>query len=117
MQAFSQWAQQKGIDPNQLQDPAALEQALGQFMQEMQAQQTQAAKHGAKLQFIKNLKHQCGQDEHLEYFAKGGVVGCNCVKNKKGGTMEPKKNALQQFKDKKKKVPLEKECGGKMKKH
>jgi hypothetical protein len=38
MQAFGQWAQQKGIDPTSLQDPAALEQALGQFMQEMQQQ-------------------------------------------------------------------------------
>jgi len=29
MQAFSVWAEKKGIDPNALQDPAALEQALG----------------------------------------------------------------------------------------
>jgi hypothetical protein len=93
----------------------------------MQAQQAQVAKHGAKLKFIKSLKHQCEADEHLEYFAKGGAIGCNCVKNeKKGGKAEPKKNALQQFKEKcggkmKKKqeggsLPEEK-CGGKMKKH
>jgi hypothetical protein len=128
MQAFTQWAQQKGVDIQQLQqNPQALEQALGQFMQEMQAQQTQAAKHGAKLRFIKNLKHQCAEDEELKYFAKGGHIGCNCVKkDKKGGKAEPKKNALQQFKEKcggkmKKKqeggsLPEEK-CGGKMKKH
>lgn len=101
MQAFQQWAQQKGIDPNQLQDPAALEQALGQFMQEMQAQQAQMARQGAKLKFIKGLKHQCGEDEELKYFAKGGILGCECVKkNKVGGKAEPKKNALQQFKEK-----------------
>ena len=124
MQAFSQWAQQKGIDPNQLQDPAALEQALGQFMQEMQQQQAQMAKQGAKLQYIKNLKHQCPEGEHLEYFAKGGNIGCNCVKNKQGGKTEPKKNALDLYKEKcggkmKKNggnLPEEK-CGGKMKKH
>lgn len=115
MQAFTQWAQQKGVDIQQLQsNPQALEQALGQFMQEMQ---TQAAKHGAKLRYIKNLKHQCAEDEHLEYFAKGGTMGCNCVKNKQGGKAEPKKNALEQFKSKKG-INLKKDkCGGKMKKH
>lgn len=148
MQAFGQWAQQKGIDPSQLQDPAALEQALGQFMQEMQAQQAQMARHGAKLQYIKNLKHQCAEDEHLEYFAKGGAIGCKCVKkDQKGGKAEPKKSAIQQFKEKKrtkaeqdsinkkseedyfngvadhtkpgtKKIqPKKDKCGGKMKKH
>ena len=108
MQAFTQWAQQKGVDIQQLQqNPQALEQALGQFMQEMQAQQTQAAKHGAKLRFIKNLKHQCAEDEELKYFAKGGHIGCNCVKKEqKGGKTEPKKSALQQFKDKKAQKPL-----------
>lgn len=118
MQAFAQWAQQKGVDIQQLQsNPAALEQALGQFMQEVQAQQAQAAKHGAKLRYIKNLKHQCAEDEHLEYFAKGGALGCNCVKNKQGGKTEPKGNALEQFKAKKG-INLKKDkCGGKMKKH
>jgi hypothetical protein len=33
MQAFAQWAQQKGVDIQQLQsNPQALEQALGMFM-------------------------------------------------------------------------------------
>ena len=118
MQAFAQWAQQKGVDIQQLQsNPQALEQALGQFMQEVQSQQAQAAKHGAKLRYIKNLKHQCEEDEHLEYFAKGGAIGCGCVKNKQGGKAEPKKNALEQFKAKKG-INLKKDkCGGKMKKH
>ena len=116
MHAFAQWAQQKGVDIQQLQsNPAALEQALGQFMQEVQAQQAQMARQGAKLRYIKNLKHQCPEGEHLEYFAKGGAIGCNCVKNKQGGKTEPKKNALEQFKSKK---DLKKDkCGGKMKKH
>ena len=116
MHAFAQWAQQKGVDIQQLQsNPAALEQALGQFMQEMQAQQSQMARHGAKLNYIKKLKHQCAEDEELKFFAKGGNIDCGCVKkDEKGGKAEPKKNALQQFKDSKK---SSKKCGGKMKKH
>lgn len=107
MQAFGQWAQQKGIDPNSLQDPAALEQALSQFMQEMQQQQAQVARHGAKLNYIKKLKHQCAEDEELKFFARGGNIDCGCVKkDQKGGKAEPKKSALQQFKDKKKTVPV-----------
>lgn len=118
MQAFSAWAEKKGIDPNTLQDPAALEQALGQFMQEMQQVQAQAAKHGAKLKFIKGLKHQCAEDEHLEYFAKGGAIGCNCVKNQKnGGTTESKKSAIEAFKEKCGGKMKKDKCGGKMKKH
>lgn len=119
MQAFAQWAQQKGVDIQQLQsNPQALEQALGMFMQEMQTQQAQAAKHGAKLQYIKNLKHQCAADEELQFFKAGGQVGCKCVKKQeKGGKQEPKKNAIDQFKAKKG-INLKKDkCGGKMKKH
>jgi hypothetical protein len=59
------------------------------------------AKHGAKLQFIKGLKHQCPEGEHLEYYAKGGAIGCGCVKNQKGGKAEPKKSALEQYKESK----------------
>ena len=115
MSAFAQWVQQKGVDIQQLQqDPAMLEQALGQFIQEMQSQQAQMARQGAKLKFIKNLKHQCNEDEHLEYFKAGGSFGCKCVKTeKKGGKAEPK-NAIQQFKEKN---PKAEKCGGKMKKH
>lgn len=123
MQAFAQWAQQKGVDIQQLQqNPQALEQALGQFMQEMQTQQAQAAKHGAKLQYIKNLKHQCGPDEELVFFKAGGQIGCNCVKkNQDGGAVETKKSALDLYKEKcggKMKKKVNKDCGGaKMKKH
>jgi hypothetical protein len=34
--------------------------------------QTQTAKHGAKLQYIKSLKHQCAADEELQFFKAGG---------------------------------------------
>lgn len=101
MSAFAQWAQQNGVDIQQLQqDPAMLEQALGQFMQEMKSQQTRIARQGAKLKFIKGLKHQCAEDEELKYFKVGGTIGCDCVKkDQKGGKAEPKKNAIQQFKN------------------
>jgi hypothetical protein len=106
------------------------------------------AKHGAKLNYIKKLKHQCAEDEELKFFARGGNIDCGCVKkNENGGKTEPKKSALQQFKDKKKTAPIKrtkaeqdsinkkseedyfrgvadhnvnlkkKKCGGKMKKH
>ena len=85
-----------------------LKQAYQEFTQTMQ-KQAQKAAHGVKLQYFKSLKHQCAEDEHLEYFAKGGNIGCNCVKNeKKGGKAEPKKNAIDQFKEKK----CKKGCGG-----
>lgn len=101
MQAFSQWAQQKGVDIQQLQqNPQALEQALGQFMQEMQSQQTQAAKHGTKLQYIKSLKNQCPEGEELYYYKKGGSVGCGCKKKEDGGQVEKaQKGAIAQFKN------------------
>ena len=108
MQAFDAWLQEKGVDPNQVHgNPQIEEQAMGQFMQELQQRQSRIARHGAKLNYIKKLKHQCAEDEELKFFAKGGVIGCNCVKkNQGGGKTESKKSALQQYKDKKKAVPV-----------
>lgn len=108
MQAFSQWAQQKGLDINQLQnDPQILEQALGQFMQEMQSQQTRAARHGAKLQYLKSLKNQCAEDEELYYYKKGGSVGCGCKKKEDGGEVNKAKegSAVDKFKSARKMKP------------
>lgn len=92
MQAFAQWAQQKGVDIKQLQqNPQALEQALGQFMQEMQ----QSARHGAKLNYIKSLKHQCAEDEEVYYYKRGGSVGCGCKKKEDGGPLTNRYNKLK----------------------
>lgn len=103
MQAFSQWVQQRGLDINQLQkDPQTLEQALRQFMQEMQSQQTRAARHGAKLQYLKSLKNQCAEDEELYYYKKGGSVGCGCKKKEDGGEIKKAQNgAVAKFKNRK----------------
>ena len=105
MQAFSQWAKQKGVDINQLQqDPNALEQALGQFMQELQAQQTQAARHGAKLNYLKTLKNKCAEDEEPYYYKKGGSVGCGCKKKfQEGGTTPKKDTGVTKFRQDQKK--------------
>ena len=46
---------------------------------------TKKALHGAKLQYVKNLKHICNEDEELVYFKKGGKVGCGCAKKADGG--------------------------------
>ena len=104
MQAFSQWAQQKGVDIQKLQkDPNALEQALGQFMQELQSQKTQAARHGAKLNYLKSLKNKCAEDEELVYFKKGGSIDCGCKKKEVGGKVQSAQNgAVAKFKNDKK---------------
>ena len=45
----------------------------------------QRAAHGAKLNYVNNLKHKCADDEELVYFKVGGKVGCGCVKKQSGG--------------------------------
>ena len=120
LEAFSQWAQQKGIDVNQLQsDSNALEQALGMFMQELQGAKTQSARKGAKLNYLKALKNQCAEDEEVYYFKKGGVVGCGCKKKQKGGEIPEDKcgGAVKKFKAACGAKIKKEKCGGKTKKH
>ena len=66
------------------QETQDIKQAAQTFAQAVQ-QKTQAAKHGAKLNYIKSLKHQCAEDEEVYYFKKGGSVGCGCRKKEDGG--------------------------------
>lgn len=66
------------------QETQDIKQAAQTFVQAVQ-QKTQAAKHGAKLNYIKSLKHQCAEDEEVYYFKKGGSVGCGCRKKEDGG--------------------------------
>lgn len=124
MQAFASWAEQKGLDINQIQNnPDAMEQAMTQFLQEMQQSQAQAARHGAKLQYIKDLKGTCPDGTHLEYYKAGGRLCKKCMKNQEGGEMEQEKKGgvLAQYKDKVKKdcggAKMKAGCGAKMKKH
>lgn len=104
MQAFAKWAQQKGVDLKQIQNnPQALEAALGQFVQELQqasqGQQTIAARHGAKLNYVKALKNQCPEGQEPYYYKKGGMVKCGCTGKKleDGGEVK-KENAITRFK-------------------
>ena len=105
-------------DPKQIiqiaqQNPDALEAAVNAFQQTQDMNQaaqafqqtlqskTVAAKHGAKLQYLKNLKHQCAEDEEVVYFKRGGSVDCGCQK-KKGGEIEKAQNgtkAVSKFKN------------------
>ena len=107
-------------DPKQIEqiaqkNPDALEAAVNAFQQTQDMNQaaqafqqtlqnkTAAAKHGAKLQYLKNLKHQCAEDEEVVYFKNGGLVDCECQK-KKGGEIEKAQNgtkAISKFKNRK----------------
>lgn len=79
-----------------------LKQAYAEFMQMMQQQQVQAARFGAKLDYIKSLRGQCPEGYELQYYKSGGKVCKKCVQQKK--QMKSQK-PIDEFK-----------CGRKMKK-
>lgn len=111
-------AQTLQVNPKQFeqiaqQNPDALEAAINTFQQTQDMNQaaqafqqtlqnkTAVARHGAKLQYLKNLKHQCAEDEEVVYFKNGGLVDCGCQK-KKGGEIEKAQNgtkAVSKFKN------------------
>ncbi len=117
MQFVQGLAQTLQADPQQIvqaaqQNPKALEaavqtyqqtqdmnQAAQVFTQALQ-QQVQAARHGAKLQYLKSLKNQCPEGEELYYYKKGGSVGCGCKKKEDGGEIKKAQNgAVAKFKN------------------
>lgn len=79
-----------------------LKQAYAEFTQLMQ-KQTQKAKQGAKLNYIKQLKHQCPEGYEVTYFKKGGMVECGCGKKMENGGKSPKKDmtAVEKFRARK----------------
>lgn len=110
-QAFLQFLAQKTGAQNQQELEAAiqqmgeqgLQQAYQEFMQMMQQQQVQAAKFGAKLNYIKSLRGQCPEGYEVQYYAKGGHLCKKCAKRQE---MENTyKNPIDEFK-----------CGRKIKK-
>ncbi len=104
MAAFGKWAQSKGLDIQQLQEnQQALEQAMGQFLQEMQG--AQKARLGAKLNYLRAIKGSCPEGQELIYFRKGGIVCKKCIQ--KNSYDSKGMAAVKAFKDK---------CGSKMKK-
>lgn len=120
-------AQALKADPQQVvqiaqQNPEALQQAAQVYQQTqdmnqaaqtfVQAAQKKArkAEHGAKLNYIKNLKNQCADDEEVYYYAKGGNLGCGCKKKMEDGGKTPKEkqSAIEEFKNRK----VKKDCYG-----
>ena len=114
-QAFIQFLAQKTGAKNQQELEVAiqqlgeegLKQAYAEFMQMMQQQQVQAAKFGAKLNYIKSLRGQCPEGYEISYYKVGGTLCKKCMKKQqemKDGGQVPK-NPIDEFK-----------CGRKMKK-
>ncbi len=113
-QAFLQYLMQKTGAQNEQQleqvvqqlGEDGLKQAYAQFMQEMQQQQVQAAKFGAKLNYIKKLNGQCPEGMEMHYYKQGGRLCRKCMQIKQNeGEMEAPSNPIDAFK-----------CGNKMKK-
>ena len=97
-QELEQVIQQLGED--------GLKKAYAEFMQMMQQQQVQAAKFGAKINYIRSLRGQCPEGYELQYYKAGGQLCKKCMKKKamqEGGDFP--QNPVDQFK-----------CGRKMKK-
>lgn len=115
-QAFIQYLMQKtGVQSEQQLEQVmqqlgeeGLKQAYAQFMQEMQQQQVQAAKFGAKLNYIRRLNGQCPQGMEMHYYKQGGRLCKKCMQAKQnGGELENEStNPVDAFK-----------CGRKIKKN
>lgn len=99
MTAFGKWAQAKGLDIQQLQgNEQALEQAMGQFLQEMQASQAPKAKFGAKLNYIRELKGNAPEGMMVEYYKCGGQTKKRFVKAAGGEKVKDGKKEIANFK-------------------
>ena len=113
-QAFIQFLAQKTGAKTQQELEAAIQQlgeeglkhAYAEFMQLIQQQQVQAAKFGAKINYIKKLRGQCPDGYELQYYKSGGQLCKKCMKKQvmqDGGDLP--QDPIDQFK-----------CGRKMKK-
>ena len=105
MTAFGKWAQSKGLNIQQLQgNEQALEQAMGQFLQEMQG--AQKARLGAKLNYVRSLRGLAPEGMVVEYYKCGGQTKKRFIKAAGGEKVESKgMDAVKEFKKKK-------ACGG-----
>ena len=112
-QAFLQYLMQKtgAKDQQQLEQVIqqlgedGLKQAYSQFLQEMQQQQVQAAKFGAKLNYIRHLNGQCPDGTEMTYFKVGGKLCKKCMqRQQKEQEAEEPSDPIKAFK-----------CGRKMK--
>lgn len=77
------------------QQAAQIAQMIQQVAQQMQQQQVRAAKFGAKLNYIKQLKGQCPDGYKMEYYKKGGQLCKKCMKvHQDGGEVEQTPNTV-----------------------
>lgn len=121
-QAFIQFLAQKTGAKTQQELEAAiqqlgeqgLQQAYQEFMQLMQDQQVQAAKFGAKLNYIRGLRGHCPEGYELQYYKSGGQFCKKCMKKQQEGG-KTFQNPIEQFKHENEKM-ISKKCGGKTKK-
>lgn len=113
-QAFIQFlAQKTGAKTQQELESAiqqlgeqGIKQAYNEFIQMLQQQQVQAAKFGAKLNYIKKLRGQCPEGYEMQYYKSGGQLCKKCMKKQSmqdGGITQS--NPVDEFK-----------CGRKLKK-
>ena len=79
----------------------SLKQAYQSFVQEMQQQQVQAAKFGAKLNYIKRLNGICPEGTELRYYKVGGRICKKCMQMERQGGKAEEADPINKFKSKK----------------
>ena len=67
--------------PKNEEEQKNIEAAKG-YVAEIKKRLTTKAAHGAKLDYVKSLKHICPEGEELVYFKQGGSVKCGCAGKK-----------------------------------
>lgn len=93
------------------QQAAQIAQMIQQVAQQMQQQQVRAARFGAKLNYIRQLKGVCPEGYKVEYYKEGGQLCKRCMKvQQEGGEVETPKTVAEKFRMESAK------CGKKMKK-
>lgn len=90
------------------QQAAQIAQLIQEVAQQLQGQQVQAAKFGAKLNYIRTLRGECPFGTEPQYFRSGGKVCKRCVRKGQNG-MAPK-DPVTEFKT------VSAKCGKKMRK-
>ena len=78
--------------PKNEEEQKNIEAAKG-YVAEIKKRLTAIAAHGAKLDYVKSLKHICPEGQELVYFKKGGSVKCGCVGKKLEEGAKVKKDA------------------------
>lgn len=92
----------KGLDESK---QKALAQKYQQWKEAKKKKQATKAAHGAKLNYVKSLKHVCPEGQELYYFKQGGNLQCGCKgkKMEEGAKVEEAKcGAVAKFKKVKK---------------